>query len=48
MLFYARLALLKIGLLNWNLTWKGLKIKVFLQKTQNFFFSETAVRSYKL
>ena len=47
-LFCARFALLKTGLLNQNLTKKGLKIESFLQKTQKFFcifFSDPRLKS---
>ena len=49
-LFCARFALLKTGLLNRNLTKKGLKIKLFLQKNAKVFlrfFFETPVQSHK-
>ena len=37
MLFFARFALLKTGISNRNLTLNGLKIEIFLQKTQKLF-----------
>ena len=49
-LFCARFALLKTGHSNKNLSQKGLKIELFLQKTQKLFcvfFSETSVQSHK-
>ena len=47
--FYAYFVLLKTGLSNRNLTYKGLKIELFLQKKQKIFtfFSENSIQSHK-